>query len=167
LSLGRKRGIATVEWEASPTNDIIADSVIALIMHSQGSAASVRFTSQKCNHNKPDLVESNAKRTKEDTDIIETRMTLIGSILKERFSRVDTVLEGTKATFEAPAGDATTEVEDGQSFCVVQVDFQDGSSTEARITVECADENVTRNVQNMLQKAIRATTSISTDDHVD
>jgi hypothetical protein len=135
-------------------------------MHSQGSAASVRFTSQKCNHNKPDLVQASAKRTKEDTDIIDTRMRLIGSILKERFSRVDTVLEGTKATFEVPTGDATTEAEDGKSFCVVQVDFQD-SSSEARITVESADENVARDIQGMLQKAILATTSISTNDIVD
>lgn len=129
-------------------------------MHSQGSAASVRFTSQKCTHNRPDLVPSNAKRAKEDIDVIDTRTKLIGSILKERFSRVDAVLEGTKASFEIYTGDATGE--DDKSFCLVQVDFQDPFSSEARIAVESVDENVARDVQGMLQTAIKATASIST-----
>jgi cleavage and polyadenylation specificity factor subunit 3 len=35
IILGTSKGVATVKWEASPVGDVIADSVIALLMHAQ------------------------------------------------------------------------------------------------------------------------------------
>lgn len=156
----------TVEWKASPANDIIADSVVALIMHSQGSAASVRFTSQKCSHSSPEqLVTSDAKRAKiENDELLDNRISLFGNILKERFVRVDTVREGYKVTFEIAASDQEPQTEpvDG-AFMVVQVEFLDGSASVAHVAVECADENIAKDVRRMLQRAANATSSISTN----
>ena len=61
IATGITPGIATVEWNASPVNDILADSIIALLMHAQSSAASIRITSKPCNHN-------NNRRPRDDED---------------------------------------------------------------------------------------------------
>ena len=61
IATGITTGIATVEWNASPVNDILADSIIALLMHAQSSAASIRITSKPCNHN-------NNRRPRDDGD---------------------------------------------------------------------------------------------------
>eukprot|EP00584_Thalassiosira_punctigera_P005734 CAMPEP_0172534282 /NCGR_PEP_ID=MMETSP1067-20121228/6709_1 /TAXON_ID=265564 ORGANISM="Thalassiosira punctigera, Strain Tpunct2005C2" /NCGR_SAMPLE_ID=MMETSP1067 /ASSEMBLY_ACC=CAM_ASM_000444 /LENGTH=653 /DNA_ID=CAMNT_0013319059 /DNA_START=73 /DNA_END=2030 /DNA_ORIENTATION=- len=45
---GGTPGAVTVEWDCSSVGDVIADSVVALIMHAQSSAASIRLTSQPC-----------------------------------------------------------------------------------------------------------------------
>jgi hypothetical protein len=47
---GLVRGMATVEWDASPTAGVIVDAVVALVMQAQSSAASIRFTSKPCRH---------------------------------------------------------------------------------------------------------------------
>ena len=44
----KRRGVAVVEWDASPANDVIADAVVALVMHAQTSAASIRLFSKPC-----------------------------------------------------------------------------------------------------------------------
>ena len=44
----KRRGVAVVEWDASPANDVIADAVVALLMHAQTSAASIRLFSKPC-----------------------------------------------------------------------------------------------------------------------
>jgi len=49
--IGNTIGIATIEWDASPVNDLLADAIVALLMHSQSSAASIRMTSKPCFHN--------------------------------------------------------------------------------------------------------------------
>ena len=46
----KRRGVAVVEWDASPANDVIADAVVALVMHAQTSAASIRLFSKPCRH---------------------------------------------------------------------------------------------------------------------
>mmetsp|Transcript_43655 Transcript_43655/g.64032 ORF Transcript_43655/g.64032 Transcript_43655/m.64032 type:complete len:521 (-) Transcript_43655:77-1639(-) len=56
IIIGKSRAIATIEWEASPVGDLLADAVIALIMHSHTSAASIRMTSTPCNHAQDPLV---------------------------------------------------------------------------------------------------------------
>jgi len=48
--VGKTPRIATVEWGASPMCDILADSVVALLMHAQSTPASIRMTSKPCNH---------------------------------------------------------------------------------------------------------------------
>lgn len=156
----------SVEWEASPANDILADSVITLIMHSQGSAASVRFTSQKCSHGKPELDSSNSKRARtEDDDLLESRVSLFGNILKERFDRVDTLREGRKVTFEVASSDLhlQSELEDG-AFMVVHIEFADITASDAFVSVECKDESIARDVQRMLQGVASSLSPISTND---
>ncbi len=50
VTTGKTRGVAIVEWEASPEGDVIADAVVALLMHAQSSTASIRLTSKPCRH---------------------------------------------------------------------------------------------------------------------
>jgi len=48
VTTGKTRGIATIEWKASTVCDMLADSVVALLMHSQTSAASIRLAGEPC-----------------------------------------------------------------------------------------------------------------------
>jgi hypothetical protein len=45
IRTGLKNSVANVEWQASSAGDVIADSVVALLMHVQSSAASICLTS--------------------------------------------------------------------------------------------------------------------------
>lgn len=67
--LGKTEGVAIVEWEASPASDVIADAVVALLMHAQSSAASIRLTSKPCCRPRDDSNnDGNENSTGPDTD---------------------------------------------------------------------------------------------------
>ena len=102
-------GAAIVEWDATPEADVLADAIVALIMHAQSSAASVRMTSQPCRHYRAgervkveDEVDDNGsnKRAKTRPATIEGRLKHIYQKLKEQFENVEVVYEGNEGTYE-------------------------------------------------------------------
>lgn len=160
VTLGEKRGIATVEWEASPAGDILADSVVALLMHAQSSAASIRLTSKPCRHPRDSDIESEQaekkQRANDDDDIVTSRLRFFHSILKEQFENVEGIYEGRKATFEiqTDAGlESNASDDDGILRCSVDVEFLDANGHDAKISVESKDEKMARNIQDCLQSA--------------
>ena len=87
MSLKRKKGVAVVEWEASPAGDVIADALIALLMHAQSSAASIRLTSKPCRHSRSDESQSDdeapssTKARSDGEEVTESRLRFIKNAL--------------------------------------------------------------------------------------
>jgi len=163
-----KKSVATVEWEASPAGDIIADSVVALIMHAQSSAASIRLSSKPCRHPRDASLDDGSQKkikTEDESDLVGSRLRFVCALLKEQFQNVEAVYEGTRATYEieTDAGLESGVLDDeGKLKCTVSVEFDDAAASLARIGVECADKKIATNVQDMLRNAIVAASAVKT-----
>lgn len=147
--------MAIVEWEASPAGDVIADAVIALLMHAQSSAASIRLTSKPCRHPRPSDEDStpSSKKSRAE-DVTQSRLVLIKDTLKDQFEKVEAVYEGNTGTFEilTDSGlESTAVTEDGELTCTAKVAFADATGSQAEITVECADHKLAQHVQECLK----------------
>jgi hypothetical protein len=150
--LGKSDGVAMVEWEASQAGDVIADAIIALLMHAQSSAASIRLTSKPCRHPRP------SKRSRSD-DSAQSRLLLVKDTLKDQFETVEAVYEGNMGTFEITTDsglESNAVSEGGILVCSVKVAFSDDTGADAEITVECPDRKLALQVQECL-KSIAAT----------
>jgi hypothetical protein len=157
VSLGKTRGVAVVEWEASPAGDVIADAVIALLMHAQSSAASIRLTSKPCRHPRAqdEDGEPSAKKPREDDEgLTESRLRLIRDTLRDQFDQVEAVYEGNVGTYEITTDtglEAGVADENGVLTCIAKVVFEDSVGGNAEITVECPDQKLASNVQECLR----------------
>jgi hypothetical protein len=157
VSLGKTRGVAVVEWEASPAGDVIADAVIALLMHAQSSAASIRLTSKPCRHPRAqdEDGEPSAKKPREDDEgLTESRLRLICDTLRDQFDQVEAVYEGNIGTYEIKTDtglESGVADEDGVLTCTAKVVFEDSVGGNAEITVECPDQKLASNVQECLR----------------
>lgn len=157
LTTGLHQGSVTVEWDASPAGDAVADAVVALIMQAQSSAASIRLTSQPCRRYSGDEQPFQNKKQKKD-DLVESRLRLFHNLLKEQFKSVDAVFEGASAQFEIvkDTGLQSSGIleEDGKVHLSVRVEFLDPTASDAKITIESKDEKLATNIQAMLQDAV-------------
>ena len=170
VSVGARRGIATVEWEASPADDVIADSVVALLMHAQSSAASIRLTSKPCRHPRDSEIDpqETAKKQRSEAavsdDIVTSRLRFLHCILKEQFEHIEAVFDGSKATFEIQS-DAGLEShalgDERKLMCTVHAEFLDELGHDARISVESKDEKLAMNIQECLRRAVATTNPIA------
>jgi len=175
VTAGKKKGIATVEWDCSMVGDVIADAVVALIMHAQSSAASIRLTAQPCRnscHKKPREGEAESPKV-----TIEEHLRAVHQSLKDQFLCVEAVYEAKKATFEIKIdadnktdenvdakGKEKEEEKDGALICVATVEFEDEYFGDtAKITVESEDEKLAKNVQACLQGVAAASAPIPID----
>eukprot|EP00551_Chaetoceros_affinis_P008276 CAMPEP_0203668548 /NCGR_PEP_ID=MMETSP0090-20130426/5154_1 /ASSEMBLY_ACC=CAM_ASM_001088 /TAXON_ID=426623 /ORGANISM="Chaetoceros affinis, Strain CCMP159" /LENGTH=727 /DNA_ID=CAMNT_0050533025 /DNA_START=102 /DNA_END=2281 /DNA_ORIENTATION=+ len=155
VTTGKTRSVAIVEWKASSVGDIMADSVIALLMHAQSSAASIRLTSKPCSHKRTPETPS-AEDTGEEPERKRPRtlLRIFHDILLEQFDSVDAVYEARKATFEINTDTRLDQValDDGKRLtCNVEIEFDDGNDVDAKIKVECGDEKLGKNVQECLK----------------
>lgn len=162
VDVGRANGVAIVEWEASPAGDVIADAVIALLMHAQSSAASIRLTSRPCRHPRPTVDDSapSSKKSRAE-DITRSRLVLMKDTLKDQFESVEAIYEGNTGTFEIATDtglDSSAVNEDGVLVCTAKVTFSDDTGSHAEITVECVDQKLASNVRECL-KGLAATLS--------
>lgn len=157
MSVGTKKGVGIVEWEASPAGDVIADALIALLMHAQSSSASIRLTSKPCRHARPseDDDEPSSKKAKSDSEeLTESRLRLIKDTLKDQFENVEAVYEGNVGTYEITSDsglESGTVNEDGVLTCNIKVAFDDDSGSCAEISVECPDQKLATNVRECLR----------------
>jgi hypothetical protein len=168
VTLGRNKGVATVSWQASPVGDVIADSVVALLMHAQSSSASIRLTSKPCRHprDSSSIDEQTQKKNRSGDDVgVEERLRFLYSTLKDQFQNVEATYEAYCGKFEITT-DSGLEPdvlnEDGKLICVVTVSFDDKSANGAEISVECKDEKLAANVQSCLRNVVTATIPLST-----
>jgi hypothetical protein len=148
-----------VEWQASPAGDVVADALIALLMHSQSSAASIRLSSKPCRHPRStdDEGEPSTKKPREE-DVTESRLRLIKDVLAGQFQEVEAVYEGNIGTFEITTDsglETGTVLEDGKLICSVKVSFADDTGSDAEVTVECVDQKLASTVQECLKNLAR------------
>jgi cleavage and polyadenylation specificity factor subunit 3 len=141
-----------VEWMASPAGDVLADSVVALLMHAQSSAASIRLTSKPCcgkrRDDETDVTEQEDASKKQKTDTYE-RLRLIHQTLRDQYQNVEAIYEEPNATYEI--------VTDGDKV-TVKVEMQD--DTTAKVSVESAEEKLASNVQDCIRNLLAATAPI-------
>jgi cleavage and polyadenylation specificity factor subunit 3 len=167
ITTGRTRGIATVEWTASPVGDILADSMIALLMHAQSSAASIKLTSKPCFHRRPapesadetSDAEPDPKRPRTDT-----MLRLFHDTLLEQFDEhsIEATYEARKAMFEikTDAGLESGALEGDHLICNVIVQFEEGNDFDAKISVECSDAKLGTNIQECLRGVAEASNPV-------
>lgn len=165
VSVGRTQGVAVVKWEASPAGDIIADALIALIMHAQSSVASIRLSSKPCRHSRSTSddessnEETSSKKPRRDgMSLSESNLRFIRDTLKDQFEKVETVYEGNAATYEitTDTGVDTGIVQEDPIICTVSVSFPDESGGIAEIKVECIDKKLAQNVHECLKNLNKA-----------
>lgn len=155
--LGLTPGVAIVEWEASPAGDVIADAVIALLMHAQTSVASIRLTSKPCRHPRPSDDSSTATSSNKKSraeDLTQSRLALIKDTLKDQFQTVEAVYEGNTGTFEITTDsglESNAATENGTLVCTAKVSFSDNTGSFAEIVVECVDQKLGSHVQTCLK----------------
>lgn len=173
MCLGKSNGVALVEWEASPAGDVIADAVVALLMHSQSSAASIRLTSKPCRHPRASDdnddnadEEPSAKKSRQETEgLTESRLRLIKDTLKDQFSNVEAVYEGNTGNYEITTDsglETAVSSEDGVLTCTAKVVFDDTTGSTAEISVECVDQKLASNVQECLRNLSQTMTPLQT-----
>lgn len=166
ITVGKTPGVATVEWEASPAGDVIADAVVALLMHAQSSTASIRLTGKPCRHPRSTEEEepsSKKRREGEETSTTESRLRLIRDTLRDQFETVEAVFEGNSATYEITTDsglESGSLGDDGVLVCSAKVSFADSSGNNAEITVECTDSKLASNVQTCLRNLAAAAAPI-------
>lgn len=164
MKLGVKPYVATVEWEASPAGDLVADSVVALILHAQGSAASIRLTSQPCRHRTIDEAPSKRVKVEEGSEsVAQDRLRLIYRVLKEQFQHVEAVYESLSGTYEVStdsALDASALDDDGKLKCSVRVVFSDSTGADAKVAVESRDSKLASNIQLTIQNVVTAVAAV-------
>jgi hypothetical protein len=161
VTTGKTRGVATVSWDASPAGDILADAVVALLMHAQSSIASIRLTSQPCGHRRKKTPEDDdepaSKKQKEEessANITESRLRMIHNTLLEQFDNVEATYEGSTASFEiqTDTGLEKYPADGGILTCTVKVEFEDETNgAEAKVTVECEDATLAGNLQECVK----------------
>lgn len=141
-----------MEWEASPAGDMIADAVVALVMHAQSSAASIRLTSKPCRHSRPSEVDDDEPASKKQRDgSTQDRLRLIHEALKKQFESVEAVYEGNMGSFDISLESSGADDEDDALQCTVKVSFENELGVNAKIEVESKDEKLAANVQECLQ----------------
>lgn len=164
ITTGKARGIAIVEWTASPVGDILADSVIALLMHAQSSAASIKLTSKPCSHRRSDqsdLEEDTPDKKRPRTDAM---LRLFHDTLLQQFDEknIEASYEARRATFEikTDAGLESGALDGDYLACNVTVEFEEGNEFDAKITVECEDAKLSKNIQESLRGVAEASAPI-------
>lgn len=165
---GVSKGVVIVEWEASPAGDMIADAVVALVMHAQSSAASIRLSSKPCRHSPPtdEDGEPAKKKAREEGDESPTqsRLRFIHNTLKKQYESVEAVYDGNTGTFEIKLDtslDSGVMDEDGMLTVTARVDFEDDTGVNAKISVESKDKKIASNVQDCLRNVCTSLAPIS------
>ncbi|CAB9529774.1 Endoribonuclease YSH1 [Seminavis robusta] len=164
LKCGETKGAVIVEWEASPAGDMIADAVVALIMHAQSSSASIRLTSRPCRHSRPnDEEEEPAQKKARAGESVDTKLRFLHTTLLKQFDSVEATFEAKSATFDIKL-DTSLESgvmdEDGKLTVTAKVDFDD-SGLNATITVESKDKKIAANVKDCLKNVCTSLNPIS------
>ncbi len=160
VTTGKTRGVAIVQWKASSVGDIMADSVIALLMHAQSSAASIRLTSKPCNHKRnPQTLSEEDGGEGPEQKRPRTLLRIFHDTLLEQFDSVEAAYEARKASFEISTDTRLDQVslDDGKRLiCNVEIEFDDGNDIDAKIKVECGDEKLGKNVQECLKNVTKS-----------
>jgi cleavage and polyadenylation specificity factor subunit 3 len=164
VTIGETKGIATVEWSASPVGDILADSVIALLMHAQSSAASIKLTSRPCYHRRHLDADEENNDEEGRKKRPRTLLRMFHDTLLQQFQDIQATYEARKVVLEIQT-DVSLEsgsLDEGENVvCVVTIEFEEGNDYDARIEVVCSDSKLASNVRNCLKSIASASAPIN------
>lgn len=147
---------------------MIADAVVALIMHAQSSAAAIRLTSRPCRHSLPtgEDGEPARKRPREagEGSPTESRLRFLHNALLKQYESVEAVYDVNAGSFEIKLDTALESgvmEDDGMLTVTAKVEFEDETGNNAKITVESRDKTIASNVQDCLRNLCTSLAPIS------
>ncbi|EJD03061.1 Metallo-hydrolase/oxidoreductase [Fomitiporia mediterranea MF3/22] len=143
----------TLEWESSASNDMIADSCLALIIGIDTSPASVKLTTHPHNHDKP---HPHADDPENENSMI-VRIQRLAMFLEAHFGEVELHMP------EAPpvAGeDGSTDNADSPGL-LIGMDDAEAFVDLATMTVESSSEQLRKRVESVLDMALTTVSSLS------
>jgi len=140
----------TLEWDSTASNDMIADSILALITGIDKSPASVKLTSQKHSHTHHPHADSH------EGDPSITRIQRIVWFLEAHFGDVELHMP--------EAGGEQEQGENNEPALIVRMD--DSGETDAHINlvtlvVSCPSDTVRKRVEAVLDMAITTVSSLT------
>ena len=182
LTVGSNTGVATLDWDAGPVGDLLADSAIALIMHAQSSAAGVRLASRPCGgggggggrpHDSDTGTDADAdtgtdkkkRKKRENTPFLEGEdlTGLTSNEIRLRVARKLLLDLYADVTADLSTGSFVINCEkvDGKDVvCEVNITFdEDGQG--CKIRVQCEDETQGMGIRNCLRQMADATAPIN------
>ncbi|KAJ7354677.1 beta-lactamase-like protein [Mycena albidolilacea] len=137
----------TLEWDSSASNDMLADSTMALIAGIDRSPASVKLTSHAHSHNHSSS-ESDHSHPHADCDDVETRLKRLEWFIEAHFG---------EAEFHTPEGEPGENTEPTLVVCL------DGVAAEinlASLGVTSTDEALKQRVEAVLDAAVTTVSSL-------
>lgn len=166
IVLGERRGIATVEWNANPVSDLLADSAIALLMHAQSSAASIRLTSKPCSHRsiKREFIDDDQPNSKKIKSVYQSFVEAVHKILSDQFEIVQVTLDENSALFQLQT-EVVLNSETGQQEsvkCEVYLEFLGDTETNFKLKVHCDDKKIAGNIRDCIRSLSDASRPIVT-----
>ncbi|KAH7888842.1 beta-lactamase-like protein [Phlebopus sp. FC_14] len=135
----------TLEWDSSASNDMIADSTLALITGIDKSPASVKLTTQSCPHSHPHA-DSHAESS-------YTRIRRVAWFLEAHFGEVELHMPD-ESIQEQEEGTASPAL-------IVRVDEADAYIDLISLAVTCANEMLRKRVEVVLDMAILTVSSLT------
>ncbi|KAL5523858.1 hypothetical protein ACEPAG_8031 [Sanghuangporus baumii] len=139
----------TLEWESSASNDMIADSCLALIMEIDKSPASVKLTTHAHKHDEP---HPHADDPEESTIV---RIQRLAMFLEAHFGEVELHMPE-----QPPVAEEDSSTNDAPGL-LIEVDEAEAFVNLATMVVESSSEQLRRRVEAVLDMALTTVSSLS------
>ncbi|KAF8844707.1 Metallo-hydrolase/oxidoreductase [Paxillus ammoniavirescens] len=138
----------TLEWDSSASNDMIADSTLALITGIDKSPASVKLTTQSCSHAHPHA-DSHSESS-------YTRIQRLAWFLEAHFGEVELHMPDEDEQANEQGEDA-----DHDPALIVRVDDADAHINLVTLIVTSATEALRKRVEAVLDMAVSTVSSLT------
>ncbi|KZV82514.1 Metallo-hydrolase/oxidoreductase [Exidia glandulosa HHB12029] len=129
----------TLEWDSSASNDMIADSVLALILGIDASPASVKMTTHPHAHPHP-----HADAGEDEWEPLRARRT--ATFLEAHFGDVELVVPDEKLAADA--------------YLIIRLDDAEAQVHVGTMTVTSENDALRRRIESVLEMALATTTSL-------
>ncbi|KAK7472525.1 endoribonuclease ysh1 [Stygiomarasmius scandens] len=144
----------TLEWNSSASNDMIADSTLALITGIDRSPASVKLTNQPHSHSHSEDKHHQHPHANEQEEM--KRVGKIAMFLEAHFGDIELHMPE-----ETSAEDAEQGEDEHDASLLVQLDEADATVNLATLTVSSSSETLKKRVEAVLNMAVATSSSLS------
>lgn len=141
---------ATLEWDSSASNDMIADSVLALVLGIDASPASVKMTTHAHEHAHP-----HADAPEDEWEPLRARR--IAHFLEAHFGDVELFLPDADEDNKLPAAGAPS----GEAYLIVRLDEAEAQIHVGTMTVTSETDALRKRIESVLEMALATTTSLA------
>ncbi|THV05075.1 Metallo-hydrolase/oxidoreductase [Dendrothele bispora CBS 962.96] len=144
----------TLEWNSSASNDMIADSTLALITGIDKSPASVKLTNQPHSHSHSGDNHHTHPHANEKDEMRRVRK--IAMFLEAHFGDIELHMPE-----ESPVEDAEQGEDEHDASLLVRLDEADATVNLATLTVSSTSEALKKRVEAVLNMAVTTSSSLS------